>query len=383
MWNWYLNLSIRWKLQLSFFAVTVINTIYNRMVFSRELTGLIDIAQSGNAGDEVIRALHTSYHDYVFHAVWQTGLEFLIQFLVIAFVANFFAQPIIHLSHSLQKVEEGDLTKRVDNRCQDEVGVLEKIFNSVLDKLNEILREVEDNSRNMGQSAFQVTKISHEIYKVARHQDSRSSEVIAAMEQVFHVSSSVRDQAAEAVERSRRVEHLAQEGINQVRRNIQAMEQTTLEVNRASQEIQNLESSADQIHDIVNTIKDIAGQTNLLALNAAIEAARAGEQGRGFAVVADEVRKLAERTSSSAQEVNAIIGQLSGKVLQVTEAMQVVVSKVDATQQDALSTSTTIEMMASHSVETAQSNQRISEASGQCRYASNSDPGCALNFDPP
>jgi methyl-accepting chemotaxis protein len=185
------------------------------------------------------------------------------------------------------------------------------------------------------------------------------------MQQVHQVSSTVQAQATEAVERSRRVEDLAQEGISQVRRNISAMQQTTQEVNRASQEIQELEASAVQIHEIVNTIKDIAGQTNLLALNAAIEAARAGEQGRGFAVVADEVRKLAERTSSSAEEVNGIISQLSGKVRQVTEAMHVVVEKVDATQQDALSTSRTIEFMAGHSVETAESNQGISDASQQ------------------
>lgn len=363
MLNWYLNLSIRWKLQLSFFAVTVVTTLYNRLVFSSEIVSLIDIARTGNASPEIIQALEASYRTYVFNAYWQAGLEFLIQFMVIAFVANFFAKPIINLSRSLKRVEEGDLTMRVENNSHDEVGVLEKIFNSVLDKLNSILREVEDNSRNMGQSAFQVAKISHEIYEVGKHQESRSSEVIKAMQQVHQVSSTVQSQATEAVDRSRRVEGLAQEGIGQVRQNIGAMQEATQEVSRASREILELEESAKQIHEIVNTIKDIAGQTNLLALNAAIEAARAGEQGRGFAVVADEVRKLAERTSSSAQEVNTIIDQLSGRVHQVTETMQVVVEKVDATQQGALSTAQTIEVMASHSVETAEGNQGISDAS--------------------
>lgn len=363
MLNWYLNLSIRWKLQLSFFAVTVVTTLYNRLVFSSEITSLIDIARNRGASPEIIQALEASYDTYVFNAYWQAGLEFLIQFMVIAFVANFFARPIINLSRSLKQVEAGDLTMRVKNSAHDEVGVLEKIFNSVLDKLNGILREVEDNSRNMGQSAFQVAKISHEIYEVGKHQESRSSEVTRAMQQVHEVASIVESQATEAAERSRRVETLAQEGIGQVRRNIAAMQEATSEVGRASREILDLEESAQQIHEIVNTIKEIAGQTNLLALNAAIEAARAGEQGRGFAVVADEVRKLAERTSSSAEEVNAIIDQLSGKVHQVTETMQVVVEKVDATQHGAMSTAQTIEVMAGHSVETAEGNQGISDAS--------------------
>lgn len=365
MWNWYRNLSIRWKLQLSFFAVAVVTTVYNRLVFSSELTKLIDIAKSGNTSPEVIQALEASYQHYIFNSYWQAGLEFLIQFMVVAFFANLIAKPIINLCRSLKFVEAGDLTKRVDNDSHDEIGVLEKIFNSVLGKLNGVLQEVENNSRNMGQSAFQVAKISHEIYEVGKHQESSSGDVIKAMQQVLQVSSDVQSQADNAVERSRRVEGLAQEGISQVRRNIDAMQETTHEVSHASHEIQELEESAKQIHEIVNTIKEIAGQTNLLALNAAIEAARAGEQGRGFAVVADEVRKLAERTSSSAEEVNGIIIQLSSKVQQVIDAMDVVVEKVDATQQGAMGTAQTIEDMASHSVETAQGNQGISDASRQ------------------
>lgn len=365
MWSWYLNLSIRWKLQFSFFVVTGITTLYNRLLFSNEITSMVEIARSGDASPEVIQAMEAGYRGYLFDAYWQVSLELLIQFMVIAAVAHFFAKPIINLSQSLKVVESGDFTNRVANHSHDEVGVLEKIFNSILDKLNGILREVENNSRNMGQSAFQVAKISHEIYNVGRQQGSRSAEVSEAMQQVYQVSSTVQSQAIEVVERSRRVEELAREGIGQVRHNIGAMQETTQEVGRASREIQELEESARQINEIVNTIMDIAEQTNLLALNAAIEAARAGEQGRGFAVVADEVRKLAERTSSSAEEVNDIIGKLSGRVRQVTSTMQVVVEKVDVTQQGALSTAKTIEDMAAYSVETAEGNQGIYDASRQ------------------
>jgi methyl-accepting chemotaxis protein len=158
---------------------------------------------------------------------------------------------------------------------------------------------------------------------------------------------------------------MAKEGIESVQQNIGSMEETTQQVSRASVEIQELEQSAQQIHNIVKTIKEIAGQTNLLALNAAIEAARAGEQGRGFAVVADEVRKLAERTTHSATEVGNIIGELSEKVQQVAATMDIVVQKVNVTQEEAGKTARTIEGMASNTVETAQANQGISTASQQ------------------
>jgi methyl-accepting chemotaxis protein len=309
--------------------------------------------------------MQASHSAYIFNSYWEAGLEFAVQFFLIAFEANLFARPIINLGHSLESVEKGDLTKRVGLTSHDEVGVLQKMFNSVLEKLNGILREVEDSGKHMGQSAYQVAKISHEIYDIGKQQESRSGEVTSAMQQLHNTSSAVQDQAMKAAERSRQVEALAREGIENVRQNINAMEDTTREVKRASSEIGELEESAHQINMIVNTIKEIAGQTNLLALNAAIEAARAGEQGRGFAVVADEVRKLAERTSSSAEEVNSIIEQLSAKVQQVTNTMSVAVEKVNITQEDARKTASTIEVMATNSVETAQGNQGISDASHQ------------------
>ncbi|MGC2165355.1 MAG: methyl-accepting chemotaxis protein [Gallionella sp.] len=260
---------------------------------------------------------------------------------------------------------DGNLNSRAVVYGQEEIGQASTAFNALIERFSNIMREIDDCSRNIGQSSYQVATISNEISEVSTQQESHSGEVISAMQQLHQISSTVQVQAAAAAERSRQVEHLALEGIQNVNQNIGSMEATTREVSVASVEIRELEQSAQQIHNIVKTIKEIAGQTNLLALNAAIEAARAGEQGRGFAVVADEVRKLAERTTHSATEVSDIIGVLSAKVNRVAATMGVVVQSVNLTQQEAGKTARTIESMSSNAVETAQANQAISGASQQ------------------
>ncbi|MBI5627101.1 MAG: Tar ligand binding domain-containing protein [Nitrosomonadales bacterium] len=265
----------------------------------------------------------------------------------------------------VQMSSDGNLNARATVYGQEEIGQASTAFNGLIERFSGIMREIEDCSRNMGQSSYQVATISNEISEVSKQQESHSGEVTGAMRQLHQISSTVQAQAVEAAGRSRQVETLAREGIENVHQNIGSMEETTRQVGRASLEIQELEQSARQIHNIVKTIKEIAEQTNLLALNAAIEAARAGEQGRGFAVVADEVRKLAERTTHSATEVSDIIGKLSGKVQQVAATMDVVVQKVNITQEEAGKTASAIEEMAGNAVETAKANQGISGASQQ------------------
>jgi len=279
------------------------------------------------------------------------------------FITRSIIVPLDRAIAIADSVAHGQLDNQIAIQAGGETGKLLEVLQLMQEKLGLILREVGDSARGMGQSAMNITSISNEIFQVNQQQQSRSGEVSEAMEQLHRASSRVEAQAMQAAERSAEVETLAQQGIEKLRQNVSSMEETTLEVRRAADEMQELEQSAGQIHAMVNTIKEIANQTNLLALNAAIEAARAGEEGRGFAVVANEVRQLADRTAKSASEVNRITERLSGQMRQAASTMNLVVNKVEVTQDGAKGTASIIEKMASNVVTAANANQTISAAS--------------------
>jgi methyl-accepting chemotaxis protein len=288
-------------------------------------------------------------------------------FVVLAIMAASITRSIAHPLNKAVKIADSVAHGQLDNEIKTgqggETGELLDSLDMMQGKLGGVLREIQDTSLNMGQSAFHIAAVSDEIASVSMQQQESSGQVAEAMTQMHELSSSVQSQAVKAAERSREVEAFALKGIENLHQNIRSMEETTVEVRRAASEIEDLAQSAQEINNIVNAIKDIANQTNLLALNAAIEAARAGEEGKGFAVVAGEVRKLSMRTANSAKEVNEIVSQVSGKILQVANTMDVVVKKVAVTRDGARNTSAVIEGMAENAVVTANANQGISDTS--------------------
>ena len=341
--------------------ILVNETLPLQKAYIKTILDLIEMQGSGMEGAV------TRIEQIVFRSIAITAaigvFSLIIAIMMVVLLTRSITRPLSRAVEIAKSVASGKLDNEISVLSDCETGEMLEALKNMQDTLHTILREIEDCGRNMGQSAYQVATISNEISDVSKQQENRSEEVSNAMHQLYQISSNVQEQAIEAANRSREIENMAREGILSVEQNIGSMAETTQHVSLASSEIQELEQSAQQIHNIVNTIKEIAGQTNLLALNAAIEAARAGEQGRGFAVVADEVRKLAERTTHSATEVGNIIGELSGRVQQVVVTMNIVVQKVNITQEEAEKTARAIEGMASNTIETAQANQRISGAS--------------------
>lgn len=356
------SMSIRWKLQLGFLAVTMITTVYNRTLASFELQRLVDIARNQNVDSDVVAMMAARHDLYVFNSLWESAIEFVVQFLVIGVVATLSVRPILALCEALKNVERGDLSKPVHTSRSDEIGTLQHSFNSMQAKLASIISSIDENSVEMGRSAFQMSAMSHEIALTSKAESTRADEVSTATTTLRTTSDLVNQLAETAVERSSRTDSHAHDGRLAVHSNITAMEKAEQEVSRTAEEIAELDASAEQIFEITAVITNIADQTNLLALNAAIEAARAGEQGRGFAVVADEVRTLAARTTNSAAEIADVLTGLCGKVKQVSNNMDSVVECVDGGKAGAGKTAELIDLMAADSSATANANREITDA---------------------
>ncbi|OOZ39110.1 hypothetical protein BOW53_12925 [Solemya pervernicosa gill symbiont] len=340
--------------------VTMVTTIFNRWLATSELQKMVDIAKLNGVDSHVVSLMVESRDTFIFNSFWESAIEFTIQFMVIAVVASLFVRPIRSLIETLTAAEEGDLSKSVKITSYDEIGELESHFNTLLSKLNKILCRVEESGKSMSQSAFQIATISHEIADVGKSEQSRSREVSGVTGQLREIATNVQCLADDATTRAAQTALEASDGISMMRSNIDAMQRTVTDVHQAESEIGDLQQTAEQISSITLTIRTIAEQTNLLALNAAIEAARAGEQGRGFAVVADEVRNLASNSTDSANEIADIIDTLVKRVQKVTATMDSVVGQVTEAQSSAQQTAEKIESISGDVTLTTAANEEIS-----------------------
>jgi methyl-accepting chemotaxis protein len=238
-------------------------------------------------------------------------------------------RPVAVLAKDAKKIASGDLTVRIQATTGDEIGELARSFSAMADSLRETIRQVADTSGLVASSADQLFATSERIASEAEEMVNQVQTVATAGEEMAATSNDIANNCNSAAGGALDASTSASEGSTVVDRTVQAMGLIARRVHETATTVASLGQRSDQIGQIVGTIEDIADQTNLLALNAAIEAARAGEHGRGFAVVADEVRALAERTTRATKEISGMIRSIQGETRSAVVGMEEGVHEVE------------------------------------------------------
>jgi methyl-accepting chemotaxis protein len=214
-----------------------------------------------------------------------------------------------------------DLTLRSEVKGSDEVSTMAAAFNDMMETFHDMLTHVVNTSSEVHAAAEQLSTINNRTAEGVHRQHGESDQVSTAMNEMSATVGEVSKQAQDAANASSTADHKASEGKQIVADNNRGIQQLASQIENTSSAIHQLSDESNNIGTVLQVIRDIAEQTNLLALNAAIEAARAGEQGRGFAVVADEVRNLAQRSHNSTDEIQDIVERLQQKARDAVSAM--------------------------------------------------------------
>ena len=258
-----------------------------------------------------------------------TYISLILLLLVIISIAGFVivqkrvSKPIEEISHALVDIGENvDLTRHLKQHSDDELGVIAKQVNNLVDNFRASIKEVVTVTDTIHKISGSVSQAVTRGNQASDNQKRETDMAAAAIEEMTSALSEVARNTSQADDASKHAESNVNRGNELVKDTIDQVNNLTQEFSNASQVVNDLAEESNKVGAVLDVIKTIAEQTNLLALNAAIEAARAGEQGRGFAVVADEVRSLAQRTQTSTQEIESMIEQLQKKSSEAVVAIE-------------------------------------------------------------
>ena len=240
---------------------------------------------------------------------------------LIYFFAGLVTRPLATAIDVARKIADGDLTAEVDVHSNDETGQLLQAMKAMLNNLQQMVSQIGTATTQLGSTAGQMSHITESTAKGASRQHAETDQLANAIVEMTASAKEVFNNATEAAHAAQQADDESSSGQQVVRDTIQLMNDLAQDIDTASGVIQKLEQNSEAIGTVLDVIRSIAEQTNLLALNAAIEAARAGEQGRGFAVVADEVRTLAGRTQDSTAEIQTMIERLQNGANEAVDVM--------------------------------------------------------------
>ena len=278
-----------------------------------------------------ISADNSNLHKLIWKSIGAIIATQLIFLLSINFILRrFVSDPAGRMRTAIVDISNTrDFTRRVTVDSVDEIGQTARLFNEHMESLQSAFRQLHDGIEKVAVSSKTLSSYSHQVAEGSKNQSEATSVMAATVSQVTFGTSIVSAGAIEAVDLSSKSSELSEHGGQIIHRAAEEMSMIADSVRQTSSIIESLGEQSSQISTIVNVIKEVADQTNLLALNAAIEAARAGEQGRGFAVVADEVRKLAERTAKATQDVTTMISAIQTSSHTAVESMATMVNQVE------------------------------------------------------
>ena len=229
----------------------------------------------------------------------------------------------------MKKFASGDLTVKIEDSENDAIGNLFKGFNEAVDKIQELITDITAVAVATANASNEISSSSEQMAAGAQEQSAQTAEVASAVEEMTSTIMETTRNISIAAQKSKEAGEIASTGGKVVEETVAGMNKIAMVVSQSAEIVRELGNSSDQIGEIIQVIDDIADQTNLLALNAAIEAARAGEQGRGFAVVADEVRKLAERTTKATKEIADTIKKIQKDTGGAVESIEMGTKEVE------------------------------------------------------
>ncbi|WP_141603657.1 methyl-accepting chemotaxis protein [Terrilactibacillus laevilacticus] len=271
------------------------------------------------------------------------GISVLLGLLLMGFIIQMILKPIRRLMFAAEKISQGDLTVDIETKSQDEIGKLSAAFNQMQDSLKELIYSIQEKASSLAASSEQLTasteegratseEITNSIQEVATGTETQSGRIEESTEEMSKAAShleaitqstldltSTSENAAKEIEKGDKTLHLTFDQMKTIQRTIQHLAET----------VEMMTEQSGKISEIVNYIDDISNQTHLLSLNAAIEAARAGEEGKGFGVVAAEIRKLAEQSSAATDRVRDVVTTIITETDDVSKSMKEGVQEVD------------------------------------------------------